>query len=1466
MTDLCVLCEETFVEGECVVVKDRGIKTLIECSKKRGDGKNILFQGRDTVKLHVSCRKSYTREKCVAAAMKARETQSREKRSSAPIFVFKEKCLFCAEDASENFVCQQTKKPSGKREVVSLVSTMNFKNHILEVAQGRGDKWGEDVSSRIRYVSDLVASDGRYHQSCMKKFLVPVRTKETAGRPQNENVTAAFEHICNHIESNKEECQFSMREILSNFQGNIPSEKILKKRLLDKYGNDVIISTGKNRQPVICFKNTGYNILTKQWYESQKKDEDEERLRIIRAAGDIIREDIRSKVYTIDTYPDPLNFLEDCADDIPQSLKCLLDVIIVKGKRGNEHKLETKVTSIAHSIISATRPRSFISSLQVGFGALISRKYGSRELIQIAHVLGFSCSYDEVRMFEVSCLNHPQSTVHPHTFSQFVFDNADVNVETIDGSNTFHAMGGIQCITPATSNSSGGAISRVGVVPKASAVGKFGAIPLVTFEKFKSSFADIIIEDLREQSSSIELLPSDFTWIFGKWKGAIIPGWNGFMEEKTASRPFSKSQTLYLPFINAPASSYSTIYTALLTAARKCKSMKQDICCVTFDQPLYFKAREIISSSPADHELSTVVVRLGGFHLLMSFLGAIGYIMDGSGLQDAFSIVYAQASTEKMLAGHAYSRAVRAHTLCNLALGHILLTRMEISEEETTALLRVLDSTSLDCDYETNPTLASIYQKFKNTLEEVEKGGATAKLWVQYFNLTTLMKQFIHAERSGNWELHLSCIKKMLPYFHASGHFLYAKSAHIYLQDMLALKGKLAPTDYEKFVVNGWFSIRRSDKFWSGVWTDMTIEQTLMRSLKSSGGLSHGRGISDSTLTKWILTMPIVTTVSQQIEDLCGLSFRTCEQHTDARDSRIIRDNKDVHKLVDWFKSHDPFTVSEFVISISTGILGDETINCHKAFEIGNSSMNSIVGTNFEQVKFVRKNRVMPIRGLQSKIKISNEEIVVNPDTLFRRIAMLKKSDKELMEYFEYELAPYPLSLFDETGMRKTPKSVFYDFFTPVTDNVNFHGVAYVIDGGFLLHRVVWKIHEPFSEIVDSYVAYIKKYYFQGITYVVFDGYPEDLQVKSTKSAERLRRAKRCTAPEVLFTESMTATMSQENFLSNSRNKGRLITMLKEKLESEGIFVKQAKEDADHLIVTTAIEAEQEHDCVVLVGEDTDLLIMLTAIASQSANIFFLKPGKGNIPNHLFSVSSFTHSKCVKNCLLFLHAFSGCDTTSALYRQGKKKFVKLMVQNPELLEVAEVFMSKDAHPDSLLDAGQKFLVALYGGKSGETLNVLRFQLFAKSLLKTNFNLASLPPTPEAAHQHCLRTYLQVQTWLGYELNPLSWGWKNTKIGVAPVTTQKQPAPQSLLMTIICKCTKGCNTSCSCRKAGIKCSTICVNCRGHSCTNTPSEDQVQETTEEYDTYTEEILHLSENEDDLDAEEEQPTLPQKRQRCN
>lgn len=50
-----------------------------------------------------------------------------------------------------------------------------------------------------------------------------------------------------------------------------------------------------------------------------------------------------------------------------------------------------------------------------------------------------------------------------------------------------------------------------------------------------------------------------------------------------------------------------------------------------------------------------------------------------------------------------------------------------------------------------------------------------------------------------------------MPFFHASGHFLYAKSCHLYLQDMYELEEKMNPLIYNIFTKQGFFTIRRTN-------------------------------------------------------------------------------------------------------------------------------------------------------------------------------------------------------------------------------------------------------------------------------------------------------------------------------------------------------------------------------------------------------------------------------------------------------------------------------------------------------------------------------------------------------------------------------------------------------------------------------------------------------------------------------
>ena len=251
------------------------------------------------------------------------------------------------------------------------------------------------------------------------------------------------------------------------------------------------------------------------------------------------------------------------------------------------------------------------------------------------------------------------------------------------------------------------------------------------------------------------------------------------MDKITEDIPYQKSKIIYTNFINAPASNYSTIKTAVLEAMRMSTAHGQNHTIVTFDQPLYIKAKDIVEANPEIYR--HVVPRMGGLHLVFSYLGSIGYIMEGSGLQEVFSEIYAFKATEKMLSGHAYERAVRAHSIIHSALAQIIFSNIQLDDEELKyfkELSKNLNKDILNKDILNmliSPIFGKLVKKFTNKLEEMKKKGPTGALWVQYFDLVTLLKKYIESERSGNWSLQIECLKQMIPIFHASGHFFYAK-------------------------------------------------------------------------------------------------------------------------------------------------------------------------------------------------------------------------------------------------------------------------------------------------------------------------------------------------------------------------------------------------------------------------------------------------------------------------------------------------------------------------------------------------------------------------------------------------------------------------------------------------------------------------------------------------------------------
>lgn len=148
------------------------------------------------------------------------------------------------------------------------------------------------------------------------------------------------------------------------------------------------------------------------------------------------------------------------------------------------------------------------------------------------------------------------------------------------------------------------------------------------------------------------------------------------------------------------------------------------------------------------------------------------------------------------------------------------------------------------------------------------------------------------------------------------------------------------------------------------------------------------------------------------------------------------------------------------------------------------------------------------------------------------------------------------------------------------------------------------------------------------------------------------------------------------------------------------------------------------------------------------------------------------------------------------------------------------FLTPNATSQEITDAGEKFLVAVYGGDvDNDNFDDLRYRLFARSMTKAKLQLARLPPIRDAANYNSLRTFQQVTAWLGNEHLPSVWGWSLTERGLAPITTIKNAAPDNIHQIVSCKCSKGCSTgACSCKKASLRCSAMSKHSTGHSCEN------------------------------------------------
>ncbi len=110
----------------------------------------------------------------------------------------------------------------------------------------------------------------------------------------------------------------------------------------------------------------------------------------------------------------------------------------------------------------------------------------------------------------------------------------------------------------------------------------------------------------------------------------FLPDWTGF-NTLISENELTMSRVGYLPIIEGSPTEYSTVFTVLVKSLEIATKLSLQHIVIVFDEAIYAKAQQIRWKN--EDFISKTVIRLGDFHAVMSFCGAISKLFRDAGLQ-----------------------------------------------------------------------------------------------------------------------------------------------------------------------------------------------------------------------------------------------------------------------------------------------------------------------------------------------------------------------------------------------------------------------------------------------------------------------------------------------------------------------------------------------------------------------------------------------------------------------------------------------------------------------------------------------------------------------------------------------------------------------------------------------------------------------------------------------------------------
>ena len=232
-----------------------------------------------------------------------------------------------------------------------------------------------------------------------------------------------------------------------------------------------------------------------------------------------------------------------------------------------------------------------------------------------------------------------------------------------------------------------------------------------------------------------------------------------------------------------PVTDFATVKKCLTISMKVTQKLNQEYTLVTTDLAAANIAHDLIWGDKELYE--KVIVNLGPFHTMCSYMGVIVKMMSGSGFEDIVvdAGMRASGSFEQVMSGKHYNRSVRVHQRMLDALERMLLMSFNNSVESgqehdnlsaavNFALQPTAENRQNAEDSETCKTYLMEYDKFKAAVR-YEKFGKTAQFWLQYCDSIWVLLTYQRAVKENNMDLFSNSMRKICGLLFSADHLNY---------------------------------------------------------------------------------------------------------------------------------------------------------------------------------------------------------------------------------------------------------------------------------------------------------------------------------------------------------------------------------------------------------------------------------------------------------------------------------------------------------------------------------------------------------------------------------------------------------------------------------------------------------------------------------------------------------------------